>query len=95
MGSKLQELEKQIARLEGQLQEKKRQQRMTEIREKARLQKIERAKDTRRKIILGAWVISAIKSGEIDKERLMSKLDRYLEREDDRRLFNLPPRRGN
>ena len=51
----------------------------------------ERAKDTRRKILLGAWLMRQLERGEFSREALMRALQSYLEREDDRALFDLPP----
>ena len=52
--------------------------------------KIERAKDTRRKILVGAAVLDSIGRGEWDQVALDKILDRFLTRPIDRELFNLP-----
>lgn len=57
----------------------------------ARKTRSQRAGDTRRKILVGAWVL-----GEMEKDpgfalKVIGALGRYLEREDDRALFGLPP----
>ena len=52
----------------------------------------ERTKDTRRKILLGAWVMRQIERGELSREAIARALESYLERDDDRALFDLPAR---
>ncbi len=53
------------------------------------LQKKERAKDTRRKILVGALVLKAVEEGEWDKGALDLLLDRHLIHGRDRDLFGL------
>ena len=43
-----------------------------------------------RKILIGAVVIKMLKTGEMPQERLTQLLDKYLEKEADRALFDLP-----
>jgi len=62
-----------------------------EARKLAPLLKSERAEDTRRKILVGAAVMSAVSRGEMPQERLQALLDTFLQRPDDRALFNLLP----
>lgn len=50
----------------------------------------EKKRDTRRKILLGAYFLEeATKAGKITE--LFGKLDEFLKRNSDRTLFNLPP----
>jgi large subunit ribosomal protein L7/L12 len=51
-----------------------------------------RKSDTRRKILLGALMMEMMNSGELDKNKIMKRLDGFLTRDLDRSLFNLPPR---
>jgi large subunit ribosomal protein L7/L12 len=53
---------------------------------------IKRKSDTRRKILLGALVMEMMDSGELDKNKIMKRLDGFLTRDIDRSLFDLPPR---
>ena len=46
--------------------------------------------DTRKKILLGSWVLNQIDNGEIAEEEVMAKMDKYLTRNIDRRVFDLP-----
>jgi hypothetical protein len=60
----------------------------------ARTNRAERKRDTRRKIVLGGTVLAAVEHEGLPALRthaeLISWLDRQLEREQDRRAFELP-----
>ena len=60
-------------------------------RERAAASKRERAADTRRKILLGAFYLDQMARNETMKTQIIQKLDAYLTRNDDRALFDLPP----
>ena len=47
-----------------------------------------RKEDTRRKILLGALVMEMMDRGELDREIIMKKLEGFLSRDIDRRLFD-------
>jgi large subunit ribosomal protein L7/L12 len=53
---------------------------------------IKRKEDTRRKILLGALMMEMMDSGELDRNKIMKRLDGFLTRELDRKLFEKPPR---
>ncbi|MGD0821567.1 MAG: mobilization protein [Desulfomonilia bacterium] len=56
---------------------------------KTRLKKVERAADTRKKILIGAYFLEVKYK---DKEQELVKLmDGFLVRDNDRALFGLPP----
>jgi len=78
---KLAKLEEQRARINAEIQ-----------RIRARAQQQQRKDDTRRKVLIGAWVMTKVQSGEWPEQRLLDGLDSYLERDRDRALFGLPPR---
>jgi chaperonin cofactor prefoldin len=59
---------------------------------KTRLKKVERAADTRKKILIGAYFLEVKYKGREDE--LTKIMDGFLVRDNDRALFNLPPR-GN
>ena len=48
--------------------------------------------DTRKKILLGVMVMAMIDQGNIRADQVKEYLDETLTRDDDRALFNLPPR---
>ena len=89
MAEKLQD---QISTLEERLKQLKVRRLRIEQRQRSLSSKRERAADTRRKILVGALVLAQIENGEHPRENLYSALDRYLTREDDRKLFELATR---
>lgn len=54
-----------------------------------------RKKDTRRKILIGSMNMERAAKYPDHDQRLKAELDKYLTREDDRALFELPPIPGN
>jgi len=63
-----------------------------EARQRARQSKAERAADTRRRILLGAWLLERMKKDKALRARLVAELDAWVTRNDDRALFGLEPR---
>jgi hypothetical protein len=63
-----------------------------EARQRARQNKAKRAADTRRRILLGAWLLERMKKDEALRARLVAELDAWVTRNDDRALFGLEPR---
>ena len=59
---------------------------------KAREQAQHRKDDTRRKVLVGGVVLKMLKTGEMPQERLNQILDKYLEKDTDRALFDLAPK---
>jgi hypothetical protein len=59
--------------------------------EQDKLRAVERKSDTRRKVLAGAAVLEWAKKDSEFSSRLMAELRSFLVREDDRRLFGLPP----
>ncbi len=59
---------------------------------KAKEQAQKRKEDTRRKVLIGAVVLKMLKTGEMPKERLTAMLDKNLDSDRDRMLFDLPPK---
>lgn len=81
MTKRLDELLKKREQLKAQIQQ---------VRAKEAAQK--RKEDTRKKILLGALMMEMMERGELDKGKMRKRLDGFLTREGDRRLFDLPPR---
>ena len=78
------------------LQRKKRRVLETQIRRaKARITNAERKRRTRRFILIGSYVESVGQTDPVSRKRLMKGLDEFLEREQDRVLFDLPLRLKN
>jgi len=63
-----------------------------EARQRARQSKVERAADTRRRILLGAWLLERMKKDEALRARLVAELDAWVTQPNDRALFGLEPR---
>ena len=78
MASRLEQLLKKQEELKAQIRK-----------EKNKLSQAERKKDTRRKILLGALMMDMMKKGELDEKKIMKRLDGFLTKEIDRKLFNL------
>ncbi|MGO9144774.1 MAG: hypothetical protein ACLQDF_00255 [Desulfomonilia bacterium] len=57
---------------------------------KTRLKKVERAADTRKKILIGAYFLEVKYKGREDE--LIKIMDGFLVRDNDRALFGLPPK---
>ena len=53
-----------------------------------------RKEDTRRKILLGALMMEMMERGELDRDVVMKRLDGFLVRSGDRRLFGLAADEG-
>ena len=77
MSSKLEQLLKKQEELKAQIRK-----------EKNKLSQAERKLDTRRKILLGALMMDMMKKGELDEKKIMKRLDSFLSRDTDRKLFN-------
>jgi len=45
--------------------------------------------DTRRKILLGSYLIKKMKTNETNKEKILAELNEYLIEDRDRKLFDL------
>ncbi|HCG3096939.1 TPA: mobilization protein [Enterobacter asburiae] len=78
---RLAKLEEQRARINAEIQ-----------RVRAREQQQKRKEDTRRKVLVGAWMMAKVQSGEWPEQKLIEAMDSYLERDHDRALFGLPPK---
>ena len=79
MGKKLSELLKKREQLNAQIQK-----------ERNKLSLQQRKEDTRRKILLGTLMMKMMKEGELDEKRIRKKLDGFLTKDLDRKLFDLP-----
>lgn len=83
----LDELNEKIAAKKLQLEQLENRKKQAENQLKEREKKL----DTRRKILLGSWVMSLMQNNEAQQENVMRALDKYLAKETDRKLFDLPP----
>ena len=78
------------------LQEAQRRQRDTLTRQirraQARVSAADRKRRTRRLILIGSYIDSVSQVEPVSRKRLMKGLAEFLERDQDRALFDLPPR---
>ncbi len=58
-------------------------------RDRARLDRDERRRDTRKKILAGAFLLQRVEQGEWSRERFMEGMDAFLTNNRDRELFGL------
>ena len=79
MSKKLDDLLKKREQLNAQIQKE---------RNKQSQQK--RKEDTRRKILLGALMVEMMKKGELDEKKILKRLDVFLTKDIDRKLFDFP-----
>ena len=84
-------IEKKIEAQLEKLKQLKAQKQAIEARERTKQKEQERKDDTRRKILLGSYLIKKIQSNEANKDKVLAELDDYLTEDRDRQLFNLPP----
>ena len=79
-----------IAALEGRLRQLKNSQQRAEARRRHLAAKRNRQAELRRKILVGAIVLSRVEQGRISESDLRGWLDEGLTRREDRALFGLP-----
>ena len=82
-------IENTIASLEAKLRQAKAKKQQIEARKRALETKEERAKDTRRKILVGAVILAKVERGEWPNDKLLAMMDSALIRSEDRVLFQL------
>ena len=61
-----------------------------EARERTKKKEQERKDDTRRKILLGSYLIKKMQANEANKEKILAELNEYLTENRDQQLFDLP-----
>ena len=88
-------LDQRISELELKLKQLKSKQQRIDARARALANRRARQDDTRRKILIGATVLARIDAHQMDHAELEAWLDAHLTREDDRALFDLPPRQAS
>jgi len=81
-------LEKKIEAQLEKLKQLKARKQAIEAREKSKQKEQERKDDTRRKILLGSYLIKKMQN-EANKEKILADLNEYLTEERDRKLFDL------
>ena len=85
---KVETIEQQIAKNEERLKQLKAQKQAVLAREKARQKAQDRKDDTRRKILLGSYLLNKMED-EAEKEKILAGINEYLTEDRDRKLFDL------
>lgn len=85
---KLESLEEKIAKQEERLKQLKAQKQAISAKKKAKEKEQERKDDTRRKILLGSYLLKKMEYAS-DRQEILAELDKYLIEDRDRKLFNL------
>ena len=85
---KVESLEQQIAKQEERLKQLKAQKQAVLAREKKKATDQQRKEDTRRKILLGSYLLKKMED-ETEKEKILADFRKYLTEDRDRKLFNL------
>lgn len=67
------------------------QKQMQDAAKRAKASKEARAKDTRKKVLVGAMIMGQMEVSEQVRAGIIDGLGRYLKRADERALFDLPP----
>ena len=83
-------IEKKIEAQLEKLKQLKAQKQAIEARERTKKKEQERKDDTRRKILLGSYLIKKMQANEANKEKILAELNEYLTENRDRQLFDLP-----
>ena len=74
---KVESLEQRIAKQEERLKQLKAQKQAVEAREKKKISEQQRKDDTRRKILLGSYLLKKMED-EAEKQQILSELNEYL-----------------
>ena len=82
------DIEKKIEAQLEKLKQLKAQKQAIEARERTKQKEQQRKDDTRRKILLGSYLIKKMQN-EANKEKILAELNEYLTEDRDRKLFNL------
>ena len=85
-------LNDRVTALEERLKQLKAKQQQVEARKRAFDARQARKNDTRRKILAGAIVLAKVEHGVLADAQFRKWMDEALTRDDDRALFNLPPK---
>ena len=84
-----QKLDERIQKHEEKLKQLKAQQQALQAREKKKLAEQQRSDDTRRKILLGAYMLKKMGESDFEKQKILAELNEYLVEPRDRRLFEI------
>ncbi|WP_394803981.1 mobilization protein [Acinetobacter towneri] len=83
-------LNEKIQKQQERLKQLKAQKQAFEAKEKKRVAEQQRKDDTRKKILLGSYLLKKMGESEVNNQRILAELDEYLIEGRDRKLFGLP-----
>ena len=81
-------LDEKIKTHEERLKQLKAQKQAVLAREKKKISDQQRKEDTRRKILLGSYLLKKMENETVNKEKILADLNDYLTEDRDRKLFN-------
>ena len=81
-------LEKKIEAQLEKLKQLKARKQAIEARERSKQKEQERKDDTRRKILLGSYLITKMQANEANKEKILAEINEYLTEDRDKKLFD-------
>ena len=84
-----QKLDERIQKHEEKLKQLKAQQQALQAREKKKLAEQQRSDDTRRKLLIGAYMLKKMSESDFEKQKILAELNEYLTEPRDRRLFEI------
>ncbi|MEG0656485.1 MAG: mobilization protein [Mucinivorans sp.] len=90
MTTNIEKAKQRVKDLEDKLKQAKALKQKAEARIKTAEAKQKRTDDTRRKILVGAAILTKVERGEWPKDKMIEMMNQQLTRADDRKLFELP-----
>ena len=85
---RLKQQEERLKQQEERLKQLKAQKQAKDAREKAKQKEQDRKNDTRRKILLGSYLLKKMED-EAEKQKILAEINEYLTEDRDRKLFGL------
>ena len=88
-------IEERIKALEERLKQEKARKAQIEARKRAAAAKLQRSQDTRKKVLVGAWLMNIMSKDGVTAQNLsigQHRLSDYITRDEDRKVLGLEPR---
>lgn len=84
-------LEKKLQNHLDQVKKIKARQQAIAARERTKEKEQQRKDETRRKILLGSYLLKKMNNNDVNKEKILAEMNEFLTENRDRKLFDLPP----
>ena len=84
-------LEKKLQKHLDQVKKIKARQQAIAARERTKEKEQQRKDETRRKILLGSYLLKKMNNNDVNKEKILAEMNEFLTENRDRKLFDLPP----